>query len=189
MKIKNVLFWTIMLLSVTHAKGQCQKTNFPYFEVSAGVGVIPTFVKDQLQTDLPPLIAGFDMRVNERFSIGSRLGMTKVTSAADLLDDGDYEQFQNHFFLVGLRFAVHSMYFEKWDLYGGMNVAYTVSKIEVLSGNVDMLKKHLNFKEVSGKFMNSAFIGAKFLLKPRTSLFGEIGYGISLLSIGVAHKI
>jgi hypothetical protein len=189
MKIKNVLFLIMMILSMARGKAQCQKTNTQFLEVVAGVGVIPTFVKDQLHTDLPPIFAGLDYRINERFSIGSRIGITKVTSASDLLGDGAYEQFRNRFVMAGVRFSVHSRYFEHWDLYGGMNFAYTVSKVEVIKGNVALLKKHLNFRKVSGKFMSSAFIGAKFLLKPKTALFGEIGYGISLLNLGLTRKI
>jgi hypothetical protein len=146
MKIKNVLFLIMMILSMARGKAQCQKTNTQFLEVVAGVGVIPTFVKDQLHTDLPPIFAGLDYRINERFSIGSRIGITKVTSASDLLGDGAYEQFRNRFVMAGVRFSVHSRYFEHWDLYGGMNFAYTVSKVEVIKGNVALLKKHLNFR-------------------------------------------
>ncbi len=189
MKIRNLLLLSTMLLSITQGKGQCPKNNAQFFEVAVGVGVVPTFVKDQLQTDIPPVSAGFDYQINERFSVGSRIGITKVTSAADLLDDGNYEQFKNRFFMAGLRFSVHSRYFEHWDLYGGMNIAYTISKISVVKGNVALLEKHLNFGEVSGRFMSSAFIGAKFEMKPKTALFGEIGYGVSLFSLGVTRKI
>ncbi len=188
MTIKNVLFLTLMTLYAACLSGQCQKIKYPFYEASAGVGVIPTFVKDQIQTELPPFSAGLDYRINERFSLGTRLGYTRVLSAADLMGDGDYEQFRNNFFMAGLRFAVHSRYFEKWDLYGGMNLAYTISKVDVIEGNVALLKKHLNYKPVRGSMMASAFLGAKFILKSHTCLFGEVGYGISLLSVGVSRK-
>ncbi|MCB0652420.1 MAG: hypothetical protein KDC85_14175 [Saprospiraceae bacterium] len=189
MKIKNVLSLVICILTVHAALAQGEKLRYPYLEGFVSVGVIPTFVKDQIHTEFPPVMLGMNYRLNERYSVGLIAGHTRVRSAADLMNDGDFEQFQNKFYLVGGRFAVHSTYFEKWDLYGGMNFAYTISHVDILRGNITLLKKHLNFKPVKGSFMTSAFLGARFLIKPKTSLFGEVGYGISLLSFGITRRL
>lgn len=189
MKIKCVLSLIFLTMLLQQAKAQKHNNRYPYWEGAISIGIIPTFVKDQSQTEFPPIQAGLNYRMNERFSLGMIAGHTRVASTSDLLADGSYEQFKNKFTIVGLRFAVHSMYFEKWDLYGGMNTAYAISGIEVVNGNIEKLKKHLNYQPVTGKMMISAFLGAKFLLKPRTTLFGELGYGISLLSVGITRKL
>jgi hypothetical protein len=189
MKTKTVLFLMTFTVFTQFVFAQCGKNDYPFFEGVVGVGIIPTFAKDQIQTEFPPALCRLDYRLNNRYSFGVFAGHTIVRSITDLLGDGAYEEFRNRFSMGGIRFAVHSTYFEKWDLYGGMNFAYTISKVEVLNGNITQLKNHLNYKPVRGAMMTSAFLGAKYLIKPKTTLFGEVGYGISLLSFGVTRKL
>ena len=188
MKNLTLLSLIILGLSLQTSFAQNSKIKYPYFEASARIGLIPTFVKDISKAEVPPLGINVDYRLNRKFSVGVFGGYTKVISHPDMLNDGQPMTFSNQFSMAGARFAVHSTNLEKWDFYGGMGFAYTHSKIDVLRGNVDKLITHKNFKESSGKMMMSAFVGAKFLVNKDMTIFGEVGYGISLLSVGVSKK-
>ena len=190
MKTKYALSILICTLFLQTGFAQKIKTTYPFWEASVGMGLLPTFIKDKSLTEVPPLMTGIDYRLNKKLSIGFFMGHTKVQSSFNMVGDAKPETFQNNFSMIGLRFAIHSTYFEKWDLYGGMNYAYTISNIQVIDGNVEELILHKNFKPISGKMMISAFVGGKFKLKnERYSIFGEVGYGMSLLSFGFSRRL
>ena len=158
MKIKHALSILICTLFLQTGFAQKIKTTYPFWEASVGMGLLPTFIKDKSLTDVPPLMAGIDYRINKKLSVGLFAGHTKVETGINMVGDNRPERFQNNFSMIGLRFAIHSTYFEKWDLYGGMSYAYTISNIDVIEGDIEELKQHKNFKSLSGKMMTSAFV-------------------------------
>ena len=188
--MKNATLFSLIFLafSLQTSFAQNAKIKYPYFEASARIGLIPTFVKDVSKSEIPAIGIDVNYRINRKFSVGLFGGYTKVMSHPNMLGDGKPMTFVNQFSLTGAKFAVHSTNLEKWDFYGGLSLAYAHSKIDVMEGNLEKLKKYKNFKESSGKMMYSAFVGAKYLVTKDLSLFGEIGYGISLLSVGVSKR-
>ena len=190
MKIKITLSTILFALVLQTGFAQHNKITYPFWEGSVSMGLLPTFVKDKSVTELPPLLANVSYRVNKKFSVGLFVGHTRVNSSSNIIGDAEPETFRNKFSMAGIRFAIHSTYFKNWDIYGGMNYAYTHSNIEVIKGNVEQLKTHLNFKPSSGKMMSSAFIGSKYTPENgQFSFFGEVGYGISLVSFGLVRKL
>ena len=188
MKKLTLLSLIIFAITLQTSFAQNAKIKYPYFEVSTRIGLLPTFVKDVAKAEIPAIGIDVDYRINQKFSVGLFGGYTKVMSHPNLLGDGKPMTFVNEFSLTGARFAVHSTNLKKWDFYGGMTLAYAHSKINVMEGDIEKLKKYKNFKESSGKMVFSAFLGAKFLINKDISIFGEVGYGISLLSVGISKK-
>jgi hypothetical protein len=191
MKNKTLLSLAFFLITLQFTNAQSQQfkeMKHPYFEASASIGLVPTFVKDISSSEIPPIGLTLDYRINRRFSVGIFGGYTKAMSHPDMLNDGKPMTFNTQFSMIGGRFAVHSTKFERWDVYGGMGINYTHSNIDVIDGDLSKLKKHKHFKTSSGKMMMSAFIGTKYAVTPKVSIFGEVGYGISLINLGVSKR-
>ena len=188
MKNKTLLSLIFLAFTLQISFAQNSKIKYTYLEVSARIGLIPTFVKDVSRAEIPAVGIDVDYRINRKFSVGLFGGYTKVMSHPNMLGDGKPMTFLNQFTMTGVKFAVHSTNLKKWDFYGGMSLAYAHSLIDVMEGDIEKLKKHKNFIESSGKMVYSAFVGAKFLVNTNLSFFGEVGYGISLLTVGVSKK-
>jgi len=190
MKTKYLLFIAFFSFSLQSSFAQIRASEFPFWEVSAGIGLLPTFIKDKGEVELTPFFITMDYRLSRKFSLGMYVGHTQVKGDFNLQIDGEGETLRNKFTMLGLRYAIHSDFSDVWDCYGGMNFGYTASRIEVLKGDVEQLKLHHNYKSVSGKMLISAFLGVKYTPEnKRYSLFGEVGYGISLLSFGFSQRL
>lgn len=191
MKNQTLLSLFILLIGTQIAVAQKQDfkpMKYPYFEASASIGLLPTFVKDITRSEVPPVAIAVDYRFNRRFSAGLFGGYTQAMSNPDLFRDGQPMTFNTKFSMIGARFAVHSTKFERWDVYGGFGMNYTHTNIEVTYGDLEKLKKHKRFDPSKGRVMMSAFVGSKFAVNPSFSIFGEVGYGISLLNLGVSKR-
>lgn len=191
MKNRTLLSLVFFLAALQIGSAQTnsfKEMKFPYFEASASIGLLPTFVKDISRSDIPPLGLTLEYRINRKFSVGVFGGYTKATSNPDLLRTGEPMTFNTKFSMIGGRMAIHSTKYERWDFYGGLGINYTHSNIEVMDGDVEKLIKHKKFKTSQGKIMMSAFIGTKFAINPSTSIFGEVGYGISLINLGFSKR-
>ncbi len=191
MKNQTLLSLFILLIGTQVAVAQnkdFKPMKYPYFEASASIGLLPTFVKDITRSEVPPIALAVEYRFNSRFSAGLYGGFTQAMSKPDMFRDGQPMTFNTKFSMIGGRFAVHSNKYERWDIYGGLGMNYTHTNIEVTHGDVEKLKKHKRFDPRKGNFMMSAFVGSKYAFTPSLSIFGEVGYGISLLNIGISKR-
>ncbi|KAA3634274.1 MAG: hypothetical protein DWQ02_11695 [Bacteroidetes bacterium] len=193
MKNQTLLSLVFLLVATQFAVAQSKSKAFkpmkyPYFEASASIGMLPTFVKDISRSEVPPVAVNVSYRINERFSAGLFGGYTQAMSNPDMFRDGQPMTFNTKFSMLGARFAVHSTKYKRWDVYGGFGLNYTHTDIEVLHGDVEKLKKHKRFEPCKGRIMMSAFVGSKYAINPSFSVFGEVGYGISLLNLGVSKR-
>lgn len=191
MKNQTLLSLVFLFITFQMADAQTEKfkpMNYPYFETSVSIGLLPTFIKDISRSEVPPIGLRVEYRINARFSAGFFGGYTQAMSTPDLLRDGKPMTFNTKFSMIGGRFAVHSTTFERWDMYGGLGIHYTHTDIDVMDGDIEKLKKHKRFDPCRGGIMMSAFIGTKYALNPSFSIFGEVGYGISLLNLGMSKR-
>lgn len=191
--MKTYTFLTVCLLFIsvqlTYAQNQkFRELKCPHFEVSTSIGLIPTFVKEVSRADVPPLGLTVDYRMSRRYSIGLYAGYTRVMSTPDVFKNGEQMLFDTRFSMVGARFAVHAIKYKRWDPYGGFGINYTHSNIDVIEGDMEKLILHKNFKSHKSKMMFSAFIGSKFAVSPTFSIYGEVGYGISLINVGISRR-
>ncbi len=178
----------VLMINIQHATAQKSKfTPYKGFETSVGVGILPTFVKDRSKNIVLPLSLNVGYRINEKFSVGLFAGYTQAETQPDLLNEGPM-RCRNTFSTVGLRLAVHSITFKNWDFYGGMTLGYTRSRFEILEGDIEKAKQHKRFEPVTWKPLVSAFLGGRYEIGPKLGVFGEVGYGISLITTGITYK-
>lgn len=176
------------LLTTSQVQAQSGK-KMPHWEVRAGVGLLPTFLKDHAKTELQPLSLEVRYRPTKKFSLGLLAG-SSISQAMQEHHTGETRLVRNNFQMIALRGAVHSNPFEKWELYGGMTLGYTNSNVDYT--NLDDPKdSEPSFfpqpKERDG-LLFSAFLGTSYKVYNNVNLFGELSYGLSLATAGVAVR-
>lgn len=160
--------------------------------ISLGVGVgsswgyasarqTPAF-NAQFERGIAPLGPGV-------ISLGGYLGYKGYSYRSNLSNGFFYEQ-NWAYRIVGVRAAWHLTELEgvnltKWDLYGGIMIGF--HSVKYTYEDNDPL-----FDYSSNTYGNgvgwSSFLGARYFLTDKLALQGELGYGISYLSLGVAFK-
>jgi hypothetical protein len=95
-----------------------------------------------------------------------------------------YKQHWNYF-IVGLRGTYHYDVFEvpNLDTYAGLMIAYYA-----LNYKDDFPYGYNYNRNYAGRTDISIFAGAKYYFAPNVAAFGEVGYGVSWLTLGVAFK-
>jgi hypothetical protein len=165
-----------------------QRISLPQWEIRAGMGLLPTFLKDQVSTQLLPVSLELRYRLAQRFSLGL-VGGHSISTARFTHFSGDEQTFRNAFTMVALRGAVHSSPWEKWEVYGGMYLGYSHANVtcdEVT--HKDEGHSDLPRPQVRNGLLFSAFVGASVRAYDHVHLFGELGYGLSLTTVGFSYR-
>lgn len=186
---KNAFLLVLMLgaLSLQPVYGQRQK--FQKLDIAAGLGVFPTFLKDQGRMVTPPLSLQVDYRPAKNLSLGFFLGFSSTESRQDMVGETTTVLLHNRFSSGGLRLAAHTDRFENWDVYGGFILGYMHSNIEILQGDPEKVRRHQGIQPSSGKVVLSGMVGSRFTLGPHLGLFAEAGFGVSLLRTGISFRL
>lgn len=157
-------------------------------DVNFGIGAFPTFAKDKGKVMLLPLTLNASYKLTSKFSLGLYMGHSVTETNREFLNDGVFTQWKNHFSTVGIRAAAHTDKLYNWDIYGGMSLSYNYSKIEMMEGNMDEMAKHMGIKPKSGKIAASGFLGTRYAFTEMIGLYGELGFGISILTFGCSLR-
>ncbi|MBP7508497.1 MAG: hypothetical protein KA807_11780 [Prolixibacteraceae bacterium] len=81
-----------------------------------------------------------------------------------------WSYYSNHlYFFGGARGAFHYTFIDKLDTYAGISLGISSYYSSWLSGG--------------------GFLGARYYMSPKMAIFGEVGYGLGLATVGVAFKL
>ena len=185
LKTLSLVIATLFFFQTSYA----QHSVISKIDFNVGIGLVPTFAKDEGIMKVPALSLDIDYRVAENFSLGLFSGYSVTQTDKQLLNDGKTAQWQNKFSVVGLRMAAHSNPYENWSFYGGLNVGYSTSRINALEGEMEKIAAHMGIKESSSRILMSGFVGTRLTIGKKMGIFGELGYGVSLLKTGVSIRI
>lgn len=158
-------------------------------DINLGIGAFPTFAKDKGKVMLLPLTLNAAYKLTSKFSLGTYVGHSVTKTNREILNDGVLSQWKNHFTTVGIRAAAHTDKLYNWDIYGGMSLSYNYSRIEMVDGSMDKMTKHMGIKPKSGKVAASGFLGTRYAVTENMGLYGELGFGISILTFGFSLRL
>jgi hypothetical protein len=197
--MKNILFVLIALFSLTFTSVNAQNKVYKKggFNASAGIGLLPTYFADNAQVDVLPVNIRVGYNIADHFNVNLYTGYSASTSRAVKDFNGDMRTYENKFLMIGLRTELHAARTDKFDIYGGFMFGYNKSFVtETIFENGDFenpsdapSNEPTTFKPASDKVLFSGFIGATYFVSPKLGIFGEVGYGVSLVNLGVSFKL
>lgn len=166
-------------------KGRCKKAG--YWEVQAGAGLLPTFVKDRAQTLMPPVFLGLNYRLKPNISLGLQAGVSVSEAARKIPKKAAPSIHRNHYTVIGLRATAHTTTLDRWEVYGGMMVGHSTSRVEVFDRS-NAESPELMDEYVKSSVYLSAFVGGRYAISRHVGVFSELGLGISVLSGGISWQ-
>jgi len=194
--MKNLLFvfLTTVAFSVNlHAQDYSRSTqDFGKGQtiIELGYGVLPTnSVLENAGTKLPVLSLRADRFMGEKFSLGVSYTVSSQQGAPIIVGDGFSQRVTNTTHQVALRPTFHYTKAAKADLYGGINLGVNLEKYDVDFGDFSYIHEHLGIQPQRTKMVYSAFVGGKYALGNHLSAFGEVGFGASLVTLGVGYRL
>lgn len=162
-------------------------------ELQAGIGLLSTFVSVNAKTKTPPVNFVVNYRVKDFFSVGAYFGYSSTAYNGNSKDihgniiKEDQFKLQNKFYLTGLRLQAHYSQGQV-DFYGGAMLGYNFSRIDTNIEKVENRPEGILIEEGS-LVTYSGYIGLKYITPSKLGFYGEIGYGASLVTVGLTYRI
>ncbi|MEM8526846.1 MAG: hypothetical protein AAGG68_19555 [Bacteroidota bacterium] len=148
-------------------------------DINAGLGLVRTFYSSA-STVMPPLSVSAEYGITDAISVGGFIGLA---SAREEWFGGNVNY---NFFILGARGSYHFQIFDQMDTYAGLMLGYN----NVSANFGDYYDGDIYDDTVAASAMAlSAYVGARYNLKDQWCIYGELGYGISVLNIGVSMKL
>lgn len=167
-------------------------------EFKAGVGILPTFVNEDSKVLTQPVQATLSYRISPIFSVDAYAGYSSTMGAVENFRDGSSYQSQNDFLSLGLRASAHMIRVKNVDVYGGMMLSYnkpfvttttiTASDVYSASDNLGINPTPFNPEGPKNNLIVGGFVGGSYYFTKNFNVFGEIGYGVSLATVGLGYK-
>ncbi len=192
------IFLIVLLLALCSSSplaGQHRRPQLPFSkgqtDLIMQVGVLPTYLMDNARIVLPPIGLRAEHRFSKNYSLGLEASHSKSQKTDLFTQTEELREYANTSYFFGVRNTVHCDCdrVENIDLYGGFTLGYSLTKIDVLNGTFGPPEWHRGIKPESGTVTYSGFLGIRYACSPWFSLSGEIGFGVSLIQLGVGIKI
>ena len=196
--MKNVL--SILALSLAllttqtlYAQASVDEVEFKKgdVEIGLGLGIMPTFVSQNATTRILPLSLMVSYRIKQFVSLGAYAGFSSTNGydTPNIFDEIPTEGpvLRNDFYIVGLRAEGHFNR-ERTDFYGGAMISYNYSDISTELEPGDKMPENIEIETDNGGIKYSGYVGMKYMMTKHLGLFGEVGYGASLINLGVTSK-
>lgn len=169
------------LQAQTYVKGQQ--------DLHLGVGLGSTFYGGGFRSVLPPINIAYEKGITENIGVGAYAGY-----AAARYNYGGFNTYNYHwnynYIILGARGAYHYDLFKipKLDTYGGLMLGFTIARATFHSN--DPYIDETNYTSPSsGGITWSGFIGARYKIKEKLGAYAELGYGVSVLNLGLHLKL
>ena len=158
-------------------------------ELSAGVGLLSTFVSKNTSTKVLPVNFALNYRLSQNVSLGAYMAYSSTEwKPQPTADEVPKEYLINNFYVAGLRAEGHFNK-DRVDFYGGAMLGVTKSLIDTNIEPDDKQPEDIEIeKDAKPVVTYSGYIGMKYMMTRHFGVFGEIGYGASLVSVGVTTK-
>ncbi len=189
--MKNILFIiAFCCLSLATAYSQSGKLN-----LSAGIGFEPTTQMDNATTNKLPMSFKVGYQVSPMFSLNAFGAYSSITSQPIPINDGMAIRTTTNQTFLGLRGELKKGLGERFEVYGGGTLGYVFQDIG------EMTAAGSKFSRVSGEptpndpnaskgqMLYAGFVGSTFFVQRHIGVFAELGYGVSLLNVGVTVRI
>lgn len=201
--MKKILLLVFVTAAFITARGQSFAKQ--QMDINFGFGIGNTFVHSGAYKTFPSISTSFDYGVTDAISVGGYLGYASATYKYTGLEwhpsgngignaYGNYysytDTYKYRFSIIGVRGAYHFAKFipnEHTDLYAGLMLGANFVKYTYTTDSPYAEHVAVAAQSYSG-FAWSAFLGCRYRFTDNVGIFGELGYGITYLNLGVNFR-
>lgn len=175
--MKKVVLLLIVLFSTQiFAQGYHKEVK------NLGLGIGLGSIGIEGDATLPPLSVGLQMGITDEISVGGIVGYTGSTYKWGFLGTS-YEWTYTHI-LIGARGEYHFLKGNKnLDAYAGLTLGYHIIGVTEPSGFSG------GYTAAASSLFYGGHVGARYGFSESMGVFGELGYGISYLTVGLNIKL
>lgn len=132
-------------------------------------------------SDFPPLSLGLQFGIHEKLSIGGIVGYSQSTYDWGGFFSGTKYTWTYKYIIVGARGEYHfvDVDVKNMDLYAGATVGYNIVSVTEPTGT------GLGYTAQGSYLLYGFHAGARYMFSPKFGVFGELGYGIGYITLGV----
>lgn len=199
--MKNIVIKiTILLLSGGTFVIKAQSFQKKQMDLNLGVGLGNTIVAGGGTNVFPPLSVSVEYGITDDISIGGYLGFTGASynfsgweNCGKGNGNGQYytDTYKWSYFILGARGAYHFGRFikvDKLDVYAGLMLGDDFAHYSY--STTSTCPDHIRYSSPTyGGFVFSVYGGARYRFTDHVGVFGELGYGIAYLNIGLNLKL
>jgi hypothetical protein len=187
MKIKNLLIAALLFVSTAFANAQTFKNGD--ININAGIGLGYTYGLYSGASSWPMLYVSGEKGFKEIDNVGViSLGALLAFKHISFSGTGTDQSWSWNDFYVGARGALHlaSIKVDKLDLYGGASLglrfySYPTYVFNLEGGTIE--------NQTHTTVFFGLFAGGKYYLTDGIALFGELGWDVAWIKIGVTFKL
>lgn len=135
---------------------------------------------------VPPVSFSLDYAIQDDITVGGFLGY--YSSSQELPSFGGTYVFNYSYTIIAARGTYHYALIDELDTYGSVILGYIVGSSSVEEPN----GANPAFRPATANVGGVAYgfsVGARYHFTDNIGAFAEIGYGISLLNIGLTYKL
>jgi hypothetical protein len=178
-KINILLFVAFSTLSMaTYA----QTFNKGDKALNIGIGLGSVYGYAGFGSSVPPLSASFEVGITDKVGIG-RFGVGGIFGYSSYKYNSAFatSNFSSSHILIGARGLYHFDFdVEKLDLYAGIMLGYNIVSYSDSFGTSGLYG--------GSGVVGGIFGGARYMFSEKIGAFGELGYSIAWLNIGLTAK-
>jgi hypothetical protein len=183
MQLKSIIAAATLFIASLQLNAQTFESGGKY--VHAGIGFGSGYIYTGSRIGVPPLHVSYEQGINNRFGVGGLLGFTSSRYESMLINDKYSWRFT--YLVLGARGAYHFTEIDQADIYAGAMLGYNIASSRFESSNAGLNSSVTNPK--IGGLVYGAYVGARYDLNNNLTLFGELGYSIAYLNLGVCFKL
>ena len=190
MHIHTFFLWLGLLAGTCTALSAQRPPAAGAWTFAAGIGAVPTFLKGANTVDVPPLSARIGYRPQAHWSVEAFAAYSAATSHTDYRSDGILFPLRHDAYMGGVRTSFHRTWTDRVELYGGALLGYHLPVISQVGTDRPVVIPHgkpHRYRLPEARVFFSGFVGGNFRLAPRVAAYGELGFGISLLQLGLRY--
>lgn len=151
-------------------------------DLHVGIGLVNFYYNSGYNGLVPPINASFEIGVTDEIGVGGMVGFS--TARSDKFGNDNY--WRGTYILIGARGAYHFDIFDnpELDTYAGLMLGYHYANWSLKDDDgFDYIEPDAGYVAWSG------FGGVRYQFKEKLGVYGEIGFGYSLLNIGLRFKL
>jgi hypothetical protein len=201
--MKKIILAVLVCLSIST---QAQSYKQGQIDFNVGMGLGNTFMHARSYgygygysyRSIPTFNASGEYAVTNAIGVGGYLAYTSLKqtyTSSWYHSNGNYyaytDQFKWSFFIIGARAAYHFDEFikiDKLDVYSGLMLGYNIARVTYTSS--DASRNGIAYYGSSyGGLAWSLFAGARYRFTDKIGAFVELGYGVTVLNLGLNIKL